>query len=178
MSAAAARRYADAVFELAREQGLLDRVAQDLQALRERLADRELFARFSGVRATRREKQAMVDEKIAPGAHRIVANALKLMVQRNREASVSWFVLGFFERMQRERNVIEVEVESAREVSSAEAQHLAHRLSKATGKTVVVTAGTDPSLLGGMRMTVGSTRVDATIKRRLDELESRLRSAI
>ncbi|MEZ6196117.1 MAG: ATP synthase F1 subunit delta [Planctomycetota bacterium] len=179
MSGAAVRRYAEALYELAVEKGVLEGVATGMARVRENLAaDRSLATGLASVRATGAEKHALVEGKIAAGAHPFVVNAIKLLVDRHRERDLVFFLLGFFEHMEAEQGILSARVESARPMGDEEVRNLAARLSDATGKRVVLANETVEELVGGVRLTLGSTRIDASVKRQLDNIEARLKSAI
>jgi F-type H+-transporting ATPase subunit delta len=179
MSAAAARRYAEALYELAAEQNCLAEVAGGLDGVRKALTgDPSLLGKILSVRATAAEKHALVEGKLAAGAHPFVANVIKLLVDRNREADLPHFLLGFFEHMEEEQGVILATVESAQALSDGDVAALSAQLSDATGKKVVLQSETEPELIGGIRLTLGSTRIDASVKRQLDNIEARLKAAV
>ena len=179
MSEAAVRRYADALFELARDKALLPEIADGVDGVRKALsASPDLVAKFKSVRTTQTEKCEIIDGQLATRAHPYVRNALKLLVDRNRGNDPMFFVLAFFERMEAEQGVVKVLVESARGMSDMAAEDLAKRLSTSVGKKVSMEAETVPELLGGIRVTIGSKRIDASVKKQLDNLETRLHSAI
>ncbi|MEE9392896.1 MAG: ATP synthase F1 subunit delta [Planctomycetota bacterium] len=179
MSEAAVRRYADALFELARDKALLPEVVDGVDGVRKALsASPDLVAKFKSVRTTQTEKREFVDQQLTVRAHPYVRNALKLLIDRNRGDDPLFFVLAFFERMEAEQGVVKVLVESARGMGDLAAEDLAKRLSTVLGKKVSMEAETLPELLGGIRVTIGSKRIDASIKKQLDNLETRLRSAI
>lgn len=179
MSAAAARRYAEALYELAAEQNCLAEVAGGLDGVRKALAgDRSLMGNLLSVRATGPEKHALIEGKLAAGAHPFVGNVIKLLVDRNREADLPAFLLGFFEHMEEEQGVLLATVETAQPMSDDEVASLSAKLSEATGKKVVLQSETVTELMGGLRLTLGSTRIDASVKRQLDNIEARLKAAI
>jgi F-type H+-transporting ATPase subunit delta len=63
-----------------------------------------------------------------------------------------------------------LEIVSARELAPNELSAIVVRLSRSYGKTFDVTQRTDPSLLGGVRITVGDRRIDGSLAGRIDAL--------
>jgi len=179
MSQAAAKRYAEALFELSNEHDALDAVSESLLRLRQRLADNTTVsaALFSSKSAVD-EKKKLVADKLAEGLHDYVRNLLNLLCDRRREGALMALLLHFFELKEEKSGIVRMTVESARPMDDAARQKLEASLSEATKKSVQLEVEVVPELIGGLRLTVGSTRIDGSIKRKYEDLGTRLRVAI
>ena len=70
--------------------------------------------------------------------------------------------------------ILEVKAVSAVEISPALQEKLDEKLSQITGKTLSMRYTTDPSVLGGVRLEMGGTELDGSVRRKLDEAAKRL----
>ena len=75
----------------------------------------------------------------------------------------------------RAQNRLAVELETAHELSDAEAKSIVDTIEKASGRTVEATRSVDPGLIGGIVLQVGSFRVDGSVRGRLERLRPRTR---
>ncbi|HGY89694.1 MAG TPA: ATP synthase F1 subunit delta [Planctomycetes bacterium] len=179
MSQVAAQRYAQALFELARDREVSDEVAEGLIELHRRLtADVAARRLYLDQGAAPDAKKRLVDEKLAKGLHPFIGNVMKLLVDRGREDILGRMILEFFELKEAADGIIHVAVESAFPLEGEARDELLKRLSEATGKKVEADIVVKPDLLGGLRITVGSTRIDGTIRRQYEELEQKLKSVV
>lgn len=178
MSRAAARRYAQALFELARDKDVVGPVSDGLMSVREKLAGDATLAR-SILDPNKRadEKRAAID-KLADGLHPFVVNVMRLLADRRRADGLLVMILEFFELREKAVGVVRMHVESARELNDEDRDRLKKRLSEATGKKVEITTSVEPALIGGLRVQVGSTLIDGTIKRRIESIGARLKRVV
>jgi F-type H+-transporting ATPase subunit delta len=175
----AAARYAQAVFELAKESKALDAVEQD-------------FAKFSTAwkeSAELREaaRSPLIDPEDKARALTAVAEKLGLsdlgrktigVAAQNRRAGE---LLGVFSAYRtlvaRERGARQVEIISARPLGAAEKAAIVEGLGAQLGAKVEAETSVDESLIGGFVVRVGSRQFDASVKAKLDALRLALKSA-
>jgi len=73
--------------------------------------------------------------------------------------------------------IVEAKVASAQPLSEVQSKALVASLGARTGKTIRLTWSQDPALLGGLRVQVGSTVLDASLQGQLRQLKAQLLSA-
>ncbi|MGE0361068.1 MAG: ATP synthase F1 subunit delta [Vicinamibacterales bacterium] len=175
-SRTAATRYAKA---------LLDVATSDADAA---AIERDLVAVTAAMRDHRELQQALTSPSVpAAGKRRIAAaladplaltpvsrRALDLLAERDRLGELDDVLAAYRERLLARRKVQRAEVRSATPLSADAAAAIAARLSALTGTTVQVDAVVDPSLIGGVMATVGSTVYDGTVKTQLEKLRKQL----
>ncbi len=84
-------------------------------------------------------------------------------------------ILGEFERMVRgDLGIDKVEWTSARPLDEDQRQAVQARIHELTGKRVEATFTTDPAMLGGARLRIGSTVYDGSVRGKLEQLKERL----
>ncbi len=171
-----ARRYAQAVLELALEQNTLDQWRSDFATLTDVWANTPIVARFDdpGRSRTRRMEEArtLLQGQVSP----LALNLVLLLVQRGR-ANLAPLIANAFDRLNREReNRVTAEVTSAVALTSEQRRNLEQQLSGRTGRTVDLRERVDPSILGGLIVRVGDELIDASIIARLRRIEAQLSS--
>ena len=123
----------------------------------------------------KRAKTAAVDA-VAGEADPLVLNLLRLLVEKNRAGEVAQ-VAEEFERMAAvEEGELSVELTTAYELSDEEARAIVGQIEQRSGRKVEANRTVDPELIGGMVLQVGSRRVDASIRGRIEQLGRELRT--
>ena len=174
-----ADRYAKALFAAANSAGALDAVATDVERLGKVVAVdsvRGLLTRPDVPRAT--VQTALEKLGAEDGRHALVRNVLGVLAERRRAAVVADLPDAFARLARAARGELEGTVESSTELDDStktSATELAGRL--AGGKTVHLTFTTDPELLGGIRLRIGNTLYDGSLRTQLEELQDKLLSA-
>ena len=170
------RTYARSLFQAAKEAGRLAQVRQDLGDFVEATRQvPELDELLRNPQLDRRAKIAAV-ETVAGKADPLVLNFLRLLVEKGRAGEVGQ-VAEEFERMAAaEEGELSVELTTAYELSDEEARAIVAQIEQRSGRRVDATREVDPELIGGMVLQVGSRRVDASIRGRLEQLSRDLRT--
>jgi F-type H+-transporting ATPase subunit delta len=175
--AAAQRIYARALFEAAESAKRVDAVDADLGAFVEALdGSAELQAFLDNPQVESRAK-ADVLAQLTQGADELVTNTLRLLAEKGRADEVAHVYAEFRALVDRSRRRIAVELTTAHELSDAEAKAIVQQIEKASGRKVEATRTVDPDLIGGIVLQVGSHRLDASVRGRLDRLRRQLVTA-
>jgi F-type H+-transporting ATPase subunit delta len=170
-----ARRYATAIFSLAKAARTIDAVGRDLATLADSIYGSDDARRFylSPV-IERKKKEAALFNVFNGRISEIGLNSLLLLVRKRREALLAPIVAEYQKLALAAAGKEPLEIVSARELEPNELSAIVVRLSRSYGKTFDVTQRTDPSLLGGVRITMGDRRIDGSLAGRLDELSREL----
>jgi len=172
-----ARRWARALISLAAEQGRSEAWAQELERVRDALrASPELQDLWRNPAHGRDRRMASVDALAGPlQLSPTVANALRLMVERGRLEHLEAVVRAFREMADEQAGRVRGSVASAAPLEDGALERIARALSSASGRDVVLTPRTDPSLVGGVVAELGGTVVDGSLRTQLGLLEQHLR---
>ncbi len=164
-----ARRYAIAIFSLAKEQDAVDAVGRDLATARTLLQSDDDFRRFFASPVVDRTKKSAVVARAFTTFAEVALHAVLLLIRKRREALLLPIV-GEFEKLALADTGREpLEITSARPLSQTELDELVARLGRIYHKQFEVRQRVDSALLGGVRITMGDRRVDGTIAGRLDD---------
>ncbi len=169
----AARRYADAAFEIGRADGTLDEWERDLLTLREALGNEQLRRVVQHPAIPFAEKERVL-RQVASGVAREPLSLALLMVRRGRPGAIDAMVDRFRELVRRERGISLAEVRTALPLDEEERTAIAARLRALTGDRIEMNEVVDESLIGGVSVRIGDQLYDASVRSRLERLRARL----
>ena len=172
----AAKRYAEAVFSLAREKGDLDRWALDLDTIAGTFADPQLFALLENSRVPEATKDGMLTRSLG-AVSPLALNFAKLLVQKQRVMLAADVATFYRQMVDEERGIVHAEVTTAVAVTPDEQQFIQQRLNAITHKDVRVEMRVDPAIIGGVVARIGDRLIDGSTRTRLVALRHRLESA-
>jgi F-type H+-transporting ATPase subunit delta len=167
--------YATALFEIAEAEGALERVADELFRFAKAVeTNHELRNALTDIAIPTERKNAVIAELLGERASPLTVNVLEFVVGQGRARELSEIVAELADLAAISRDKVLAEVHSAIPLDDDLRSQLATALSKATGKAVDVKVIVDPSIVGGIYARVGDQVIDATIRRRLQELKEQL----
>ena len=172
IQASLAGRYASALFDLASEAGTVSAVEGDLETLAEALRESpELRALIRNPEVSR---EALGRVLAGLGSELnlsdLTKNFLGVLAQNRRVAELPATIRAFRSIAAAQRGEVTAEVASAHPLSDDQLATLEHKLRVREGRTVKLKTLVDPDLLGGLVVTIGSQRIDSSIRSRLNSL--------
>lgn len=165
-------RYAQALFALALERGIVDHVEADLTAFAALLESQEFSTLFFHPKVMKEDKKTLVD-KVSAGFDAVTVDFLKLLVDKRRESAVRGIARKFSDAASLYRGEVRVEVRSTQKLNEGDMKSLASKFG-GTNKRVVINSIIDPSILGGLMVRVGNVVYDGSVAGRLARLKRRL----
>ena len=169
----AARRYAEAAFEIGRADGTLETWERDLATLREALGDERLRRLMEHPAVAFADKEKVLRLVLKGVADEPLALAL-LMVRRGRPGAIDAMVERFGELVRRERGISLAEVRTALPLDDEQRTAIAERLRALTGDRIEMNEKVDEALIGGISVRIGDRLYDASVRSRLERLRARL----
>jgi F-type H+-transporting ATPase subunit delta len=167
--------YADALLEVAKAEGLLGEVEDDLfRFARTFEAHDDLRMALTDPVLPPERRMAVVEELMGGKSLAVSAALAAFVAGVGRAHDLPAIVDRFVEKAARERQREVAEVRSAIPLDDTQQERLAEALSSATGKQVELKVVVDPAVLGGLVATVGDTVIDGTVRHRLDQLKERI----
>jgi F-type H+-transporting ATPase subunit delta len=167
--------YAAALFEVAKAEGSLDTVEDELFKVARTLeANEELRATLSDAAIPVERRQQIVESLLGGKASPITTALVSFVVGAGRSKNLPEIIDKLVARAAQERHEAVAEVRTAYPIDEERRERLAEVLGKATGKHVTVKVVIDPSVLGGVVARVGDTVIDGTIRHRLEQLRESL----
>jgi len=172
-----AQVYGRSLFEVAREQGKLDELREQLGQFVDALNDnRELAVFFFSPYFSTKEKQQAL-QRALEGADEAFMNFLSLLIENHR-MPVIFRIRQQYERLWEEENkTLPVEITSAIELDQATTESLGKTIGERAGRTVKLATRVDPDIIGGIVVRVGNSILDASIRTRLEQLRRQVAQA-
>ncbi len=177
ISLSIAGRYAQALFELARDAGGLKALEADADALGEALKTSADFAAMIASPVIVREEQSAAVQAVAAklGVSDLMANTLALMASKRRLFVMPQLVADLQRRIAVEKGEITAEVTSASALTADQLKKLMATLKASSGKEIKLNATVDESLIGGLIVKLGSTMIDTSVKAKLAALQNAMK---
>ncbi len=172
-----AQVYARSLFEVAQEQGKLDKLREQLGQFADALDQNQPVAVFffSPYFSTAEKLDGL--KGMLTDADESLLNFLGLLIENHR-MPVIFRVRDEYERLWDEENrVLPVEITSAIELDQATTESLGRTIGERAGRKVTLSAHVDPEILGGIVVRVGNSILDASIRNRLEQLRRQVAQA-
>ncbi|HEY0978021.1 MAG TPA: ATP synthase F1 subunit delta [Flavobacteriales bacterium] len=167
-----AYRYARSVFALAKDQGALNGVRDDMRTVASTAAasaDLRMLLKSPVVKAD--TKSAILKRVFAGQVGELSLRFMDIMVRKGREALLPEVALAFSDLFKADAGIVSAEVTSAVPLAdSARQQVQALVTDKYPGKSIEITEKVDPELIGGLIIRVGDEQFDGSVVRRLHDL--------
>ncbi|MBK8209370.1 MAG: F0F1 ATP synthase subunit delta [Rhodospirillales bacterium] len=164
-----AERYAGALFELAEADKALDQVNGELQALAGLIRGSNDLERMIRSPVISRDEQRKAINAILErqGASSLTRRFVGLVAHNRRLFTLPSIIAAFSQRLARARGESTADVVSAQPLTPDQLSAIGTALKKVVGTQMVLSTRTDPSLLGGIVVKVGSRMIDSSLKTKL-----------
>ncbi|MFC0203798.1 F0F1 ATP synthase subunit delta [Novosphingobium soli] len=165
-------RYASALFDLASENGTVSAVETDLDNIGQAIRESDEFAALIRNPQVSREASAKAMDAVCGvlGVSQLTKNFLGVLAANRRLAALPEVVRAFAAIAAAQRGEATAEVASAHALTDEQVEQLRQKLEAREGRKVKIKTSVDPELLGGLVVTIGSKRIDSSIRTRLNSL--------
>ena len=172
-------RYATALFELARDEKVVDAVKNDLDAFDTMLAGSTDLKRLvrSPVFSAEAQSKALTAVLESAGIAGISANFLKLLTANRRLFAVTDVIRAFRALVANFKGEATAEVTVAEPLSDKNLDSLKAALKSVTGKDVALNVKVDRSIIGGLVVKLGSRMVDSSLRTKLNSIKHAMKEA-
>jgi F-type H+-transporting ATPase subunit delta len=171
---AAARRYAEAAFEIAERDNALDRWRDDLRIAAEMTSDPRVARVLGSPRVRVADRDVVLEQllgsRISPGA----LNLVRLLTRRSKLEMVPAVAAEFSRLLNLKRGIVSAVVTSALPLTPDEDRAIRAKVAQMTGTTVDIQTREDPALIGGLTVRIGDRLIDASVRGRLERLREQL----
>jgi F-type H+-transporting ATPase subunit delta len=172
-----AKVYSRALFEVAKEHDVLDRVHDELGEFADALdSDRDLQVFLFSPYFSSEEKKDGIGRIVTDADERLI-NFLQLLAERHRMPVLFRIRRSFDELWAEENRLLPVTVTSAVELDERLVSEIGRRIEEQTGRRVELSSSVNPDVLGGLMVRVGNMVLDATVRNRLEELRKQVARA-
>ena len=169
--------YARALFEVAKEHGIVDETHDQLGQFAQALNDnRDLSVFFFSPYFSTEEKKDGLKRAVT-GAEPVFTNFLEALIERHRMPAIFRIRTRYEELWDAEHKLLPVQVTSAVKLDDDTVSSIGRRIGEQTGLEVELSSDVDPDILGGIVLRVGNFILDASIRNRLEQLRKQVAQA-
>lgn len=174
MAGIAAKRYATAIFELAKEKDAVVDLENEIIAVKESFKATELEDFLGHPKISQSDKIGVLEESLKDRVSKDLLGLLVLIVKKGRHYEIDQILGEVLERIDVDRGRIKAYISSADELSVAQKDRIVHELANQAHKEIIPLYDVDPSLIGGLVIRIGDRIVDNSIKGRMHTLSREL----
>ncbi len=173
-SGASARRYAQAVFQIAADSGELERWLDDLIQLADSITNEEFRQTLAAPRIPFSQKERIVRQSFGDSISPLALNLMLLLASRNLVHLLPGITDVFQDMLDAHRGIERAEIVSAVTLTDSQRRHVGDMLAQLSGKDVRLTSRIDPEILGGMVIRIGDQVLDGSARSRLQNMHREL----
>ena len=174
-----AKNYGNALYELARDEGLAEELLPQLVGVDALIAENPDYLRLLGSPTlTKAERCAALDEAFSGRVHTYVLSTLKLLCERGHIREFHGCCAQYRCRRNEDAGVVEATAVTAVPLTPSVRQKLEDKLRAVTGRQIDLQLRVDPSVLGGVRLELEGKQFDGTVRQRLDGLRKTLSDTV
>ncbi len=174
-----AKNYADALYDLARDEGLAEEILPQITGAAGLLGENEAYIRLlSAPNVPKPERLQALDEAFRGRVHTYVLSFLKLLCERGHIRELRACAKRYRSRYNEDHGILEATAVTAVPLRPELREKLSGRLSELTGKKVDLRTRIDPSLLGGIRLEYDGIELDGTLRQRLEGIRKTLSETV
>ena len=174
-----ANTYGQALYDLARDKGLSQKLLEELTALDQSLRAEPGFVQLlSAPTIPKEERVQILDSSFRGKLHPYVLNFLKILTEKGYMKHFGDCCKMYRQQYNRDNGIVTVTAYTAIALSDELRQKLTAKLSTVTGKTIELDCRIDPETLGGVRLDFDGRQIDGTVRRRLEDIRSILKNTV
>jgi len=174
---AVAKRYGQALLDLASEKNTLDQIEKELIYVLNVIKENHDLKRVIEHQLINTEvKQEIFRQVYSKDISPTSMNFLLLILQKRREMALKQIINQFFNLADEARGIAKAQVLSAVQLSSAQLEKLCESLGKATGKRIILEPTIDEKLIGGLVVKIGDKIIDGSTSTKLKMLGKHLQN--
>lgn len=172
------KEYERAIFMLAEELGVTERIMEELKIAGELIKDNPKYVSLIETPALPMEEKLSLIDGAFSSFDESLLSFLKILVEKRLLRYVPEISRGFVSLYDDSRGILRAEAISAVALSKEQLEKIKERLEKKCEKTVIITNTVSPDMLGGVTLRYSGTQLDGSLKTRLDKLKANLKGAI
>ena len=168
-------RYAESLFDLAKEENKVTQYLDDIKLVGEVLdSDPQIVQFFNHVLIENEKKIQLLDQSFKGNVDQYVLNFLKLLVQSRRIRYIDDIVKSYIKLSNQYLGIEEGMIYTPYELTDQQIQDIEKAISQKENKKVTLKVSIDPSLLGGIKVQIANRIYDGTIKNKVEMLKKEL----
>lgn len=175
----AAEQYGQALYELARDEGIGREVFDQMRTLSQVFRETPDFLRLlSSVNLSKQERCDLLDDSFRDQLHPYLLNFLKLLTQEGLARKFPDCCKHFESCYYSDNGILPVKAYTAQPLTPEQTKRLTEKMESITGKTVLLDNRVDPDCLGGVRLSYDGKQIDGTVRSRLEAVGKLLKNTV
>jgi F-type H+-transporting ATPase subunit delta len=172
-----AAEYGKALFLLAKEEGLCDKIKTEAEAIGILLSENPKYITLLDTPALPTEEKNLLLDKAFGGFHEYLLNFMKILTSKRAMYLFSRAISAYKDAYEEDNNILNAYAVTAVPLSKQQLDALCAKLCKITGKNVLLQNRVDTTLVGGIRLQFDGKQLDATVQTQLASLKKSLKQS-
>ena len=171
--------YGESLYTLAREEELSEQIGGELTALCDGFRQAPEFIRLlSSPSLTKAERCQILDDSFRGKVHPYVLNFLKILTEKGYMRHFGDCCKAYTAHFDQDNGIVRVTAVTAVALTDSQSARLTEKLSRSTGKQVILHNRVEPGVLGGVRLDYDGQRLDDTVSHHLDAVRELLSKTV
>lgn len=171
--------YGEALYDLAVGENILEEIYAQLDVLNDCFRAEPSFLRLlCSPNLSKQERIQILDESFRGKIQSYLLNFLKILTEKGYIRHFDDCCTCFTELYNRDHNIVSVTAVTAVPLSERQHRALTEKISRITGKTVLLRNQINPACLGGVRLDYDGQQLDGTVQNRLDSIRNLLNNTV
>ena len=171
--------YGEALYELACGENQQDEILEQLKALNESFRLSPEFIKLLGSHAiSKQERCQVLDDSFRGKINQYLLNFLKILTEKGYMHHFTHCCQAYTRLYNEKHNILSVRAVTAVPLTDRQTEALTQKLTRMTGKTILLANRVDPTCLGGVRLDYDGQRLDDTVSHRLDSVRELLKNTV
>jgi len=172
--------YGQALYDLAKGEGLSDTIWQELRVLNHcfSVEEPDFIKLLCAPSLSRQERCQILDDSFRGKIQPYLLNFLKILTEKGYMRHFDHCCTAYRDAYYRDNGILPVEAVTAAPLTEDQLQRLIQKLSAITGKKVELQNRTDPACLGGIRLNYDGKQLDDTLSHRLQDVSKLLKNTV
>lgn len=174
MSIKAAQKYGYALFEVATEEDVADKILEELRLLDDAFQNEDLLTVLNHPEIEKEDKKELINKLFKDKLSHWMMNFLYVLIDKNRFSMIREIRICYEDLWYKMKKIERMTVISAIELSPERLEAIGRAYVGKGDVQIEVENKVDPSILGGVILEIGETRIDRSIRGELEEIKKRL----
>ena len=172
--------YGQALYDLAKSEGLAKAVWQEMQTLCHcfTVEEPDFIKLLSAPSLSKQERCQILDNSFRGRLQPYLLNFLKILTEKGYMRHFSHCCTAYRDAYYRDEGILLVEAVTATLLTTDQLSRLKQKLSAVTGKKIELQCRVDPTCLGGIRLNYDGKQLDDTLSNRLQSINKLLKNTV
>lgn len=173
-----AKRYADALLEIAIDQNKLAELNEEIKVVRTVFTENDELVQLLDHPGISKSQKANVIETSFAAISEYVVHTIMLLVERQRTELIIPMIDVLIEAIANKQGIANLDVYTTKALSESQIENITQNFKKRLNKsTILINEKIDSSIIGGIKIRYNNTVYDGTVRNSLNKLENKIRAA-